>query len=46
MFQDVRNAGVEKDKLFCGFWSAGGLCANRKWAWTCAVVRFVFAVGH
>ena len=29
-------AGGKKDKLFCNFWFAGGLCANCKCAWPCA----------
>jgi len=29
-------AGRKKDKLFCNFWFAGGLCANCKCAWPCA----------
>ena len=40
-FHECFHAGGKKDKLFCNFWSAGGLCANRKWACHC-----VLAIGY
>ena len=28
-------AGGLRGELICGFWFVGGICANRKWAWSC-----------
>jgi len=41
---DCYHAGGKKDKLFCNFWFAGGLCANCKCAWTCAEACSNFSV--
>lgn len=43
-FHECFHAGGKKDKLFCNFWSVGGICENCKCAWTCAEACSNFSV--